>query len=111
MKIVHVSGWYFPDSLGGTEAYVAAVAERLQAAGFGEHHVESLEFTIDYASAEDWWASQADLSARFSAALRRAGENDVAAVRAAVERHAERFTADDGTVRIPARTWVAWGAA
>jgi glycosyltransferase involved in cell wall biosynthesis len=33
VKIVHVSGWYFPDSLGGTEAYVAAVAERLQAAG------------------------------------------------------------------------------
>jgi SAM-dependent methyltransferase len=87
------------------------VGEQLEAAGFGEHHVEALEFTIDYASAEDWWASQADLSARFSAALRRAGEEDVAAVRAAVERHAERFTTDEGTVRIPACTWVAWGAA
>ena len=36
MKIVHVCGWYFPDSLGGTETYVAAVAERLRAEG---HHV------------------------------------------------------------------------
>lgn len=33
MKIVHVCGWYFPDSLGGTETYVAAVASGLRAAG------------------------------------------------------------------------------
>jgi glycosyltransferase involved in cell wall biosynthesis len=36
VKIVHVCGWYFPDSLGGTETYVSAVAERLRGAG---HHV------------------------------------------------------------------------
>ncbi|MGH9347687.1 MAG: glycosyltransferase family 4 protein [Vicinamibacterales bacterium] len=36
MKIVHVCGWYFPDSLGGTETYVASVAACLHAAG---HHV------------------------------------------------------------------------
>lgn len=36
MKIIHVCGWYFPDSLGGTETYVAAVADRQRAAG---HHV------------------------------------------------------------------------
>jgi SAM-dependent methyltransferase len=94
-----------------TWAEEGLIAEHLEAAGFAEHHVESLEFTMDYASADDWWASQSDLSSRFSAALSRAGEEDVAAVRAAVERHAERFTADDGTLRIPARTWVAWAAA
>ena len=33
MKIVHVCGWYFPDSLGGTETYVAALASRLRVAG------------------------------------------------------------------------------
>jgi len=33
MKIVHVCGWYFPDSLGGTETYVSAVASRLRAKG------------------------------------------------------------------------------
>ena len=48
------------------------------------------------------------MSTRFSAALRQAGEDDVAAVRTAVDRHAEGFTTEDGTVRIPARTWVAW---
>lgn len=36
MKIVQVCGWYFPDSLGGTETYVSAVAERLSRLG---HHV------------------------------------------------------------------------
>ncbi len=33
MKILQAVGWYFPDSLGGTEIYVAALAARLRAAG------------------------------------------------------------------------------
>jgi glycosyltransferase involved in cell wall biosynthesis len=34
MKIVQALGWYLPDSLGGTEVYVAALSRRLQAAGY-----------------------------------------------------------------------------
>jgi glycosyltransferase involved in cell wall biosynthesis len=30
LKIVQVCGWYFPESLGGTETYVAALAEHLR---------------------------------------------------------------------------------
>src|SRR5207253_10325552 len=33
MKIAHLVGWYFPDSLGGTEVYVEALSRRLRAAG------------------------------------------------------------------------------
>jgi glycosyltransferase involved in cell wall biosynthesis len=33
MKIAHALGWYFPDSLGGTEVYVAGLTRRLRAAG------------------------------------------------------------------------------
>jgi glycosyltransferase involved in cell wall biosynthesis len=33
MRIVHAVGWYFPESLGGTEVYVAALARRLRGAG------------------------------------------------------------------------------
>jgi len=33
MKIVHLLGWYFPDSVGGTEVYVEGLCRRLQAAG------------------------------------------------------------------------------
>ncbi len=94
-----------------TWAREGLVTENLAAAGFTEHHVEALEFTIDYSSTADWWDAQSDLSTRFSAALRQARDADVKAVRATVERHAERFTAADGTLRIPARTWVAWGTA
>jgi glycosyltransferase involved in cell wall biosynthesis len=33
MKIVHLLGWYFPDSVGGTEVYVSALCQRLRRAG------------------------------------------------------------------------------
>ncbi len=33
MKIAQASGWFFPDSLGGTERYVAGLSSRLVAAG------------------------------------------------------------------------------
>lgn len=33
MKIVHALGWYFPESLGGTEVYVAGLVRRLGRAG------------------------------------------------------------------------------
>ena len=33
MKIVQAVGWYYPDSLGGTEVYVAGLCRRLRAAG------------------------------------------------------------------------------
>jgi glycosyltransferase involved in cell wall biosynthesis len=33
LKIVHLLGWYFPDSVGGTEVYVEGLCRRLQDAG------------------------------------------------------------------------------
>jgi glycosyltransferase involved in cell wall biosynthesis len=33
VKIVHALGWYFPESLGGTEVYVAGLCRRLRSAG------------------------------------------------------------------------------
>jgi glycosyltransferase involved in cell wall biosynthesis len=33
MRVVQALGWYFPDSLGGTEVYVAAVAREMHRAG------------------------------------------------------------------------------
>lgn len=34
MRILHLIGWYFPDSVGGTEVYVAELARRQRARGF-----------------------------------------------------------------------------
>ena len=33
MKIVQAAGWFYPDSIGGTEVYVAALARELRSAG------------------------------------------------------------------------------
>ena len=87
------------------------IAEHLEAAGFGEHHVEALDFPIDYASVEDWWSSAEDFSSWFRSTVASASEEDVAAVRAALDRHAEKFATGEGSLRLPARTWVAWAAA
>jgi SAM-dependent methyltransferase len=87
------------------------IAETLDAAGFGEHHVEALDFAIGYGSTGDLWDTASDLSSAFSAALRPASAEDVAAVRAELEQGVEAFTQPDGTLRMPARTWVAWAAA
>ena len=47
----------------------------------------------------------------FAGAVARASDDDLAAIGDAIDRHAERFAAGDGSLRIPARTWVAWAAA
>ena len=87
------------------------IAQYLEAAGFTEHHVEPLDFTIDYRSAADWWQSQCEFSVWFASTVARASDDDLAEVSDAIDRHAERFAAGDGTLRIPARTWVGWAAA
>ena len=33
MRVVQALGWYFPESIGGTEVYVAGLSRRLCAAG------------------------------------------------------------------------------
>ena len=87
------------------------IAERLEAAGFGEHHVEALDFTIGYRSPADWWATHIAYSMRFAEAVERASDDEVAAIGDALDRQAAQYAAEDGTLRIPARTWVAWAAA
>ena len=73
--------------------------------------MQALDFTIDYRSPADWWTSQSDFSVWFAGAVARASDDDLAAIGDAIDRHAERFAAGDGSLRIPARTWVAWAAA
>jgi SAM-dependent methyltransferase len=86
------------------------IAEHLEAAGFAEQHVETLDFTFDYRSAADWWQSGCDCSRWFNEAVDRASDDQLAEVSDAIDRHAQQFVAADGTLRIPARTWVAWAA-
>lgn len=43
MKIVHVVGWYYPESLGGTEVYVAGLSDRLRRDGHDVHIASPLQ--------------------------------------------------------------------
>ena len=87
------------------------IAEHLEATGFTEHRVEPLDFAYELASLEDWWGMLLDLSKMFADAVGAADPRVVSEVRAALEQDAERFIAADGTLVMPARTWVAWASA
>jgi SAM-dependent methyltransferase len=81
-----------------------AIEENLEAAGFVEYEVESVPFTLRYGSAREWWQAANDMSLRV---FERAGrEHDDEIVQALAAR-AEPWTAEDGSLAVPARTWVA----
>ena len=64
-----------------------------------------------YRSPADWWTTMGQCSNRFAEAVAGARADAVDAVSEALDRHAETFAQPDGTLRVPARTWVAWAAA
>ncbi|MBA2637168.1 MAG: methyltransferase domain-containing protein [Solirubrobacterales bacterium] len=85
----------------------ATIREALQDAGFVDVVVEQLAFAFGFASLDDWWDAQLDLSPRLYdavAALSPATRDDL---RDAVDARLESFVADDGSVALPARTHVA----
>ena len=83
------------------------MAEQLEDAGFVDHHVEALDFTVDFASPEDWWEGVSQTSGRVASAIASGPAETVAEARAAVLAAAAEYAQPDGTLRIPARTWVA----
>jgi SAM-dependent methyltransferase len=78
--------------------------ENLQAAGFVEYEVESLPFTMRYPSVEAWWQAAQDMSLRVHERASRDQDDEI--VQALAER-ARPWTAQDGSLQLPARTWVA----
>ena len=87
------------------------IAEQLEDAGFSEHHVEPLDFPVDFRSPADWWTQTIACSNRFAAAVAGAPDDVVDGIAERLDEHAARYRLDDGTLRLPARTWVAWAAA
>ncbi len=80
------------------------IEENLDAAGFVEYEVESLPFTVRYASVRDWWDTANDISLRVRERASRDQDEEI--VQALAER-ARPWTAEDGSLELPARTWVA----
>jgi SAM-dependent methyltransferase len=79
------------------------VAEHLDTAGFVEYEVEALDFPMRYASVADWWATVRAMGRL----VRDARVDDEAEVLDALAEAAAPWTAADGSLAIPARTWVA----
>jgi ubiquinone/menaquinone biosynthesis C-methylase UbiE len=79
------------------------VAEHLENAGFVDYEVETIDFPIRYASVDAWWATSRSMSIRAG----RARVDDPAELLAALADAAREWTAADGSIAVPARTWVA----
>jgi SAM-dependent methyltransferase len=79
------------------------IADHLEGAGFVEYEVEVVDFPIRYPSVEAWWATSRSMSIRAG----RARVDDPAELLAALADGSREWTADDGSLAIPARTWAA----
>ena len=81
--------------------------EHMEAAGFIEPRVEAIDFAFRYEDVDDWWVALTQTStatADADAQMDYATRSDILAE---LERAAEPFEQPDGTLVIPARTWVA----
>ena len=90
-----------------TWAQEGMIAEQLDAAGFVEHEVTDVRFTHTYASLDDYWRTQSELSGRMQAALAGADAALLEDIKSAVGEQLEDLTREDGSIELPARTWVA----
>jgi ubiquinone/menaquinone biosynthesis C-methylase UbiE len=88
-------------------ARAGTIEEHLDAAGFTEYEVDTLDFVNVFASFDDWIAIQIDLASRFREGLERLDAAEREDVLAAVREQAIRYVQEDGSVVLPARTWVA----
>ncbi len=83
------------------------IAENLDAAGFVDYEIATVDFAMRFASAREWWETQAVMSLRVQDAAASLSGDEVDEVVATLERRAAPWAQDDGSLAIPARTWVA----
>jgi SAM-dependent methyltransferase len=88
-----------------------AVAEHMEAGGFVEPRVERLDLAFRFADVDEWWIHVTQTSARVGQADRALDYATRSDVLANLETAAEPFEQPDGTLVIPAATWVATATA
>jgi hypothetical protein len=83
------------------------IEERLEGAGFNDYLVDTVDFVHQHSSFDEWMATQTDLSSTFRTTLEDlpAGERDD--VLGAIREQALPYAQEDGSLVLPARTWVA----
>lgn len=83
------------------------IAEQLDAAGFVEHEVAEVRFTHTYSSLDDYWKTQSEMSGRIQTVLADVDPAVIEEIKAAVGEQVQGFTREDGSIELPASTWVA----
>jgi SAM-dependent methyltransferase len=83
------------------------VEENLANAGFVEYEITTVDFHMRYDDVDDWWVAQTLTSTRTADADKQMDFAQRSDVLADLEKAAEPFEAPDGSLKIPARTWVA----
>ena len=92
-------------------AQEGAIADNLEAAGFAEPEVETIDFAFRHPSVRAWWDAGRDMSQRLRDATAGLSPQEEDEVVASLAERAAPWTADDGSLALPARTWVAAGTA
>lgn len=88
-------------------APAGSVESALEAGGFVELHVEEVAFALTFTDFEDWWQTQLDLSGGLAAFNSGPDRGQLEEVRTSLRATLAEHTQPDGTLSLPARTWVA----
>jgi SAM-dependent methyltransferase len=108
-------GWVAPPESGAKGPFSWAgegvLEEQLQAAGFTEYLIDAVSFTHRAASVEEWISTMGDISRNFANATSGRTGEEIDDLHDSLRRAAEPYSAEDGSLTFPARTWVAWAAA
>ena len=84
------------------------IEEQLASVGFVDDiHVEGLRWTVPYPAFDAWWATTLEMSVRLRDVVDALAPEDGERFRDALREAAQPFTAEDGSLALPARTWVA----
>jgi hypothetical protein len=83
----------------------------MEAAGFVEPRVERLAFAMRYADVDEWWVSQTLTNVGVGLADERMDFATRSDVLAELEQIAAAHEQPDGTLLVPAATWVATATA
>lgn len=83
----------------------------LDAAGFDEADIDAVDFSFTFASQDEHWEHQLAMSTQLARQVAGLSPAEHTALRDAVDARTAPYVADEGTLRLPARTWVAAASA
>ena len=89
----------------------ARLEELLDAAGFDEADIDTVDFAFTFASQDEHWEHQLAMSTRLGEQVAALSPAQHTALRDAVDTKTAEYLEEDGTLRLPARTWVAAASA